>query len=281
MTPSSASRMTATVVAAEHERRDGIRRASWPISRGCVVCAIVLAARDPALAAGMQFRAARRRPRRRDHRRAHLPHGRWPRGASCGHRDGERNADGIAALSALVAGRDVTLRGESDAPDRYGRQPAFVFADQAGTSVQSQLLAQGEALVSGTIADKACAAELVGRRGGGPAGQARSLGRSGGHKKRGKSGRYFGQDRAVYRGRGEGSVGAAGRGGDLHQFRPALDTRLCGDYFKARDADFEAAGIVLKSLENKRIRVRGLIEARGGPRIEALRAGQIELAGEN
>jgi hypothetical protein len=44
---------------------------------------------------------------------------------------------------------------------------------------------------------------------------------------------------------------------------------------------FEAAGISLKSLENKRIRIRGWIEARGGPRIEALRVGQIELAGEN
>jgi hypothetical protein len=44
---------------------------------------------------------------------------------------------------------------------------------------------------------------------------------------------------------------------------------------------FEAAGISLKSLENKRIRVRGFIEARGGPRIEVLLAGQIELAGEN
>ena len=44
---------------------------------------------------------------------------------------------------------------------------------------------------------------------------------------------------------------------------------------------FEGAGIVLKSLENRRIRVRGWIEARGGPRIEALRVGQIELLGEN
>ena len=44
---------------------------------------------------------------------------------------------------------------------------------------------------------------------------------------------------------------------------------------------FEAAGISLKSLENKRIRVRGWIEARGGPRIEALQVGQIEMAGEN
>jgi hypothetical protein len=44
---------------------------------------------------------------------------------------------------------------------------------------------------------------------------------------------------------------------------------------------FEGAGIMLKSLENRRIRVRGWIEARGGPRIEALRVGQIELLGEN
>ena len=40
---------------------------------------------------------------------------------------------------------------------------------------------------------------------------------------------------------------------------------------------FEAAGITPKSLENRRIRVRGWIEARGGPRIEALRVGQIEM----
>ena len=40
---------------------------------------------------------------------------------------------------------------------------------------------------------------------------------------------------------------------------------------------FEAAGIDLKSLKDKRIRVRGWIEARGGPRIEATRPGQIEL----
>src|SRR3977135_928503 len=30
--------------------------------------------------------------------------------------------DGSPALSALVAGRSVALRGETDGPDRYGRQ---------------------------------------------------------------------------------------------------------------------------------------------------------------
>jgi len=43
----------------------------------------------------------------------------------------------------------------------------------------------------------------------------------------------------------------------------------------------EANGFAGKSLENRRIRVRGWVEARGGARIEVLRAGQIELLGEN
>jgi hypothetical protein len=43
----------------------------------------------------------------------------------------------------------------------------------------------------------------------------------------------------------------------------------------------EAAGIALKSLENRRVRVRGWVEARGGPRIELFRAGQIEVLGGN
>jgi hypothetical protein len=46
-------------------------------------------------------------------------------------------------------------------------------------------------------------------------------------------------------------------------------------------AAFEAAGIVLKSLESRRIRVRGWVEAHGGPRIEALWVGQIEVLGRN
>jgi len=44
-------------------------------------------------------------------------------------------------------------------------------------------------------------------------------------------------------------------------------------------AAFETAGISLKSLENKRIRVRGWVEGNTGPRIEVLRVGQIELLG--
>ena len=41
----------------------------------------------------------------------------------------------------------------------------------------------------------------------------------------------------------------------------------------------ETAGLLPKSLENKRIRVRGYVWSRGGPRIELLRVGQIEVLG--
>src|SRR4051812_39520543 len=55
----------------------------------------------------------------------------------------EAVGDGTTVLTALVAGRSVTLHGETDTPDRYGRQPAFVFLDQAGSSLQRMLLEQG------------------------------------------------------------------------------------------------------------------------------------------
>src|ERR1700722_4159760 len=43
--------------------------------------------------------------------------------------------NGIAALAAIVSGRDVTLRGEDDAPDRYGRQSALGVLGRSGLSV--------------------------------------------------------------------------------------------------------------------------------------------------
>ena len=64
-------------------------------------------------------------------------------------------------MSAIIAGHDVTLRGDDDTPDRYGRQPAFVFLDSSDTPVQATLLAQGAALVAATVTDKDCAATLA------------------------------------------------------------------------------------------------------------------------
>jgi hypothetical protein len=44
--------------------------------------------------------------------------------------------DRAAALAAVAAGRDVTLHGQDDAPDRYGRQLAFVYLAGTETLVQ-------------------------------------------------------------------------------------------------------------------------------------------------
>ncbi|HEX7789395.1 MAG TPA: thermonuclease family protein, partial [Afipia sp.] len=76
-------------------------------------------------------------------------------------RDGTDRVGGRAALAAITVGREVTLHGEDDTPDRYGRQAAFVFVTGAQHSVQSELLRRGEALSSIDIADKNCAAALV------------------------------------------------------------------------------------------------------------------------
>jgi endonuclease YncB( thermonuclease family) len=69
-------------------------------------------------------------------------------------------ANRTSALAAIVAGREVKLHGEDDTPDRYGRQPAFLFLDGSETMVQGLLLAQGEALVSATVTNKDCATVL-------------------------------------------------------------------------------------------------------------------------
>ncbi len=73
----------------------------------------------------------------------------------------EPTANTRQALTSLLAGRDITLRGTDDTPDRYGRQSALVFIGESEDSVQAMLLAQGDALVSAEIADKDCAAALM------------------------------------------------------------------------------------------------------------------------
>src|SRR5277367_3225890 len=72
-----------------------------------------------------------------------------------------RVKDRAAALAAMVAGHDVTLRGQDDAPDRYGRQAAFVYLAGSETPVQSELLRQGEALFAADVTDRDRAAALA------------------------------------------------------------------------------------------------------------------------
>ena len=99
-----------------------------------------------------------------DARSLRLEDGREIRLAGIAHA-GTDSASGRAALSAIAGGREVTLHGEDDSPDRYGRQGAFVFVTGSEHSVQSEMMRRGEALFSADIADKNCAAALAAAEG--------------------------------------------------------------------------------------------------------------------
>lgn len=186
-----------------------------------------------------------------------------------------------SALAAILADHEVTLRGDDDTPDRYGRQPAFVFVDGSETPVQSVLLAQGEALVLSSVTNRECAAALMAaeaeaRR------EKKGLWADPSAIKNAESpadilagtGRFTVVEGKVLSVRQAGATTYLNFGRNWTQgFAATISRRVA--------PAFEAAGIVLKSLENRRIRVRGWVEARGGPRIEMLRVGQIELLDGN
>jgi endonuclease YncB( thermonuclease family) len=192
--------------------------------------------------------------------------------------DPARRASRRSALAAILTGQDVTLRGPDDAPDRYGRQSAFVFLNGGETSVQNELLSHGAALLSAEVANKDCDAVLT-------AAEATA--------RQAKQG-VWADSTVIKSSENPGDILAAiGRftlveGKVLSVRQAGATTYLNFGRNWTRDfavtisrrvvASFEAAGIVLKSFENRRIRVRGWVEARGGPRMEVLRVGQIELA---
>ena len=190
-------------------------------------------------------------------------------------------AKGRAALAALVTGREVILRATDDTPDRYGRQPAYVFVSGTEFPVQMELLKQGQALASADVTDKDCAAVLL-------AAEAEA--------RRAKNGTWA-DPTAIKNAESSGDI-LAGIGRFAVVEGKVLSVRTAGattylNFGRNWTQDFavtisrrivpafEAAGLAPKSLENRRIRVRGFIEARSGPRIELLRVGQVEVLGGN
>ncbi|WP_051387131.1 thermonuclease family protein [Bradyrhizobium sp. ARR65] len=194
---------------------------------------------------------------------------------------GITKAERVNALSALVAGRDVSLRGDDDAPDRYGRQTAFVFLAASEVPVQAQLVSQGQALVLPDIENRDCVAALMAAEA-----EARAA----------KRGTWSVND--VIKNAESADDILAGVGHFTVVEGKVLSVRQSGattylNFGRHWTQDFAAtiprrvlpafaaAGITLKSLENRRIRIRGWVEARPGPRIEVIRVGQIEVLGGN
>jgi endonuclease YncB( thermonuclease family) len=194
---------------------------------------------------------------------------------------GTAKADRTAALSALVRDHDVTLRGQNDTPDRYGRQSAFVFLDGSDTPIQRELLAQGAALVSAAVTDRECASLLAAAES--EARQAKKGTWSDPAAiKNAESpddiltgiGRFTLVEGRVFSVRQAGTTTYLNFGRSwTRDFAVTVSRRMM--------PAFESAGIVLKSLENRRIRVRGWVEARPGPRIDVVGVGQIEMLGAN
>ena len=183
-----------------------------------------------------------------------------------------------AALESLVGGRDLILRG-SPKEDRYGRIVAFAVIQGQDEPIQAQMIADGHLLVTAAIDDQECVLFLRRR-------EARAR-----LAKRGiwaepsalKNTEMPGDILAVV---GQFVV-AEGRVQSVRETGAMLyinfGRRWTQDFAvtisRRSVADFEAAGVPLKSLERRKVRVRGWVEQRGGPRIHASWAGQIEVVG--
>jgi endonuclease YncB( thermonuclease family) len=189
------------------------------------------------------------------------------------------------ALEAILASQKVELRGRASDIDRYGRAVAHVDvlgAEGARRDVAQAMLAMGYARVAARVGDFACAAELlVGER-------AARDGRLGLWSEP-HYGIVQAQSRAellAERGRFtlvEGKVLSVRQsGGTIYvNFGRRWSDALTVTILKRNERTFTAAGLQPSALENRHVRVRGWIEERNGPRIEASRPEQIEIAERN
>jgi len=185
-----------------------------------------------------------------------------------------------ARLQALADGQAVVLKGLESDRDRYGRLVAHVFLSGGGAErwIEPELVAGGHALVAARAGERACAAELLRHE---RAARAAKLGLWGDP--------YYGVRRAedptsvaAERGRFaivEGNVLTVREsGGTIYvNFGRRWSEDFTVTIAKRNERAFAAAGIGPKTLTGRRVRVRGWIEERGGPWVEATRPEQIEV----
>ncbi|MGB7260172.1 MAG: thermonuclease family protein [Pseudolabrys sp.] len=192
------------------------------------------------------------------------------------HGPGTQAPSAKAALAALIADQTVTLKGGGQ--DRYGRLVAYAYLPDSEAPVQIALLGAGHALVATNPGGSGCAEPLL---------AAERKARAG------KLGLWADPNFAPLQADDPSHV-LADRGrftlveGKVLSVREAGATiyvnfgrRWSRDFtvtiLKRNRQMFSAAGIEPKALEGHRIRVRGIIERRGGPIVEAAHPEQIEL----
>lgn len=191
------------------------------------------------------------------------------------------------ALENLVLGKDVALTAPSDVADRYGRMTAFAFVNGSETPVQYTLLALGQARVSAQgkdqgkdhVKDNACSLALLREEA-----KAREAGiglwadpgyavraAADGPAIRSQHGRF-----SVVEGR---VVSVRDSGATIYvNFGRRWSEALTVTILKRNEPSFVAAGIAPRTLEGRIVRIRGYVDVRNGPMIEATRPEQIEVA---
>jgi endonuclease YncB( thermonuclease family) len=198
-------------------------------------------------------------------------------GAQPGETPGSRTK---AALETLLAGGPVTLKKLGAANDRYGRvlAQAFVAGEKGERWVQAEMVASGYARVSPRIGDRGCMATLLARE------------RAARDAKLGLWAEpYYVMQKAedhaavaTQRGRFvlvEGKVlSVRESGGTIYvNFGRRWSEDFTVTIAKRNARIFTAAGLELKKLQGRVVRIRGWIEERGGPWVDASRPEQIEV----
>jgi endonuclease YncB( thermonuclease family) len=185
------------------------------------------------------------------------------------------------ALAALLSDAHITVKqAEPQKTDRYGRLVGYASArrDGADRPVQAELISRGYARVAARVGSRACAAELL---------RAETAARKAKLGLWGSS--YYDllnannpTDVLAEQGRFalvEGRVLSVRESGATIYVN--FGRRWSEDFtvtiLKKNERNFTAAGLEPKKLAGRQIRVRGFVEERGGPWIEATRPEQIEF----
>jgi len=190
-----------------------------------------------------------------------------------------------SALAALLAGKTVELRQRvRGASDRYGRLLAFVHPAGAppARTASHEMLAAGYARLAGRVGDRGCMAELLADER-----KARDA----------KLGLWSepvyamaradrGTELLNHRGQftlAEGKIlSVRESGGTIYiNFGRRGSQALTVTVLKRLERMFAGAGVAPNRLENRHVRVRGWVEDRNGPRIEATGPEQIEILERN
>jgi endonuclease YncB( thermonuclease family) len=188
-------------------------------------------------------------------------------------------AAGGALLEKLLAGGKVVLKQAESSSDRYGRLAVQAFVPREGGEhwIQEDLLAAGDAQVGSRPG--ACAKALL-------LAEAKARDRKLGLWAESAYNVKASDDLAALSARQGRFTVAEGKvlsvresGGTIYiNFGRVWSRNLTVTILRRNRPAFEAAGMQPKKLEGARVRVRGWVEERSGPRIDAARPEQIEIA---